>query len=58
MHHEILAMATEKPTGSGPPAKEMAMQTLADLLIHIDKRQSAILLPEDGTEIGYVSLLG
>jgi len=32
------------------------MQTLADLLIHTDKRQSAILLPEDGTEIGYGSL--
>ncbi len=32
------------------------MHTLVDLLIHTDTRQSAILLPEDGTEIGYGSL--
>ncbi len=32
------------------------MQTLADLFIDTDKRQSAIILPEDGTEIGYGSL--
>ena len=32
------------------------MQTLAELLIHTDKRQSAITLPDDGTEIGYGSL--
>jgi acyl-CoA synthetase (AMP-forming)/AMP-acid ligase II len=29
------------------------MQTLADLFIHTDKRQSAVILPEDGTAIGY-----
>jgi acyl-CoA synthetase (AMP-forming)/AMP-acid ligase II len=32
------------------------MHTLVDLLIHTDTRQSAILVPEDGTEIGYGSL--
>ena len=32
------------------------MQTLADLFIHTDNRQSAVILPEDGTEIGYGSL--
>src|SRR5207245_3000784 len=31
-------------------------QTLAELLIHTDKRQSAIIVPDDGTEIGYGSL--
>src|SRR5919198_1008356 len=36
--------------------KEVAMQTLADLFIDTDKRQSAIILPEDGTEIGYGSV--
>src|SRR5919198_3056326 len=36
--------------------KEVVMQTLADLFIHTDKRQSAILVPADGTEIGYGSL--
>jgi oxalate---CoA ligase len=33
------------------PAKEVVTQTLADLLIQTDKRQSAIILPEDGTEV-------
>src|SRR2546422_11632405 len=37
-------------------SREIAMQTLADLFIDTDKRQSAIILPEDGTEIGYGSL--
>jgi len=32
------------------------MQTLADLFIDTDKRQSAVILPEDGTEIGYGAL--
>jgi acyl-CoA synthetase (AMP-forming)/AMP-acid ligase II len=32
------------------------MQTLADLFIHTDNRQSAVILPEDGAEIGYGSL--
>src|SRR5438445_13279367 len=36
--------------------REMAMQYLADLFIDTDKGQSAIILPEDGTEIGYGSL--
>jgi oxalate---CoA ligase len=29
------------------------MQTFADLFVHTDKRQSAVILPEDGTEICY-----
>ena len=29
------------------------METLADLFIHTDNRQSAVILPEEGTEIGY-----
>src|SRR5437870_9555500 len=37
-------------------SREIAMQTLADLFIDTDKRQSAIILPEDGTELGYGSL--
>src|SRR6266446_5764561 len=37
-------------------SREIAMQTLADLFIDTDKRLSAIILPEDGTEIGYGSL--
>src|SRR5207245_10778823 len=37
-------------------SREIAMQTLADLFIDTDKRQSAVILPEDGTEIGYGSL--
>src|SRR2546422_10617284 len=37
-------------------SREIAMQTLADLFIDTDKRQSAIILPEDGTEIGYGTL--
>ena len=32
------------------------MHTLVDLLIHTDTRPSAILVPEDGTDIGYGSL--
>lgn len=32
------------------------MQTLADLLVQADKRQSAVILPEDGTKISYGSL--
>jgi oxalate---CoA ligase len=32
------------------------MHTLADLFIHTDHRQPAVMLPEDGTEIGYGSL--
>jgi len=34
----------------------MPMQTLADLFIHTDKQQPAIILPEDHTEIAYGSL--
>src|SRR5438093_1352972 len=34
----------------------MPMQTLADLFIHIDKQQPAIILPEGPTEIAYGSL--
>src|SRR5438552_14267041 len=37
-------------------SREIAMQTLADLLTDTDKRQSAIILPEDGTDIGYGAL--
>src|SRR6059036_2697757 len=34
----------------------MPMQTLADLFIHTDKKQPAIILPEGHTEISYGSL--
>ena len=34
----------------------MPMQTLADLFIHIDKQQPAIIVPEGPTEIAYGSL--
>src|SRR6266516_5890348 len=34
----------------------MPMQALADLFIHIDKQQPAIILPEGPTEIAYGSL--
>src|SRR3989442_7411142 len=42
--------------GTSARSREIATQPLAGLFIDTDKGQSAIILPEDGTEIGYGSL--